>query len=285
MPELPEVETIKNQLNKFLPKKIVKKIEQSNLNMHGKKVPDLQLLRNQEVLSINRRNKFLVIEFKTGFLLLHMGMTGQLIYADHLPEDKKHIHLTLHLDKGLMYFKDVRRFGIINYFDKKTYPTYFEIPDIKKLGIEPLSPEFTLEYLKKLLKDNSQNAKTFVMDNTKICGIGNIYASEILFLSKIHPQQKMNLITDKQKEDLYTNIIEVLNKAIQMGGSTISDFLHIDGTQGGMQNYYYVYGKTNTHETCKVCNSKIEKVAQNGRYSFFCPTCQPLILEKKKNKD
>lgn len=284
MPELPEVETIKNQLKKYIPKKIVKKVFQSNLKLHGKEVPDLKILLEEEVLSINRRNKFIIIEFSKGFLLLHMGMTGQLIYADKLPENQKHIHLVLNFDKDLMYFKDVRRFGIIDFFDKKQYPSYHDIPAIKKLGIEPLTTEFTQDYLNKLIENNTQNAKTFVMDNSKICGIGNIYASEILFLSKIHPQQKINLISKKQKEDLHRNIIETLNKAIAMGGSTISDFLHIDGTKGGMQNYYFVYGKTNTHDNCKICSTPIEKIAQNGRYSFFCSVCQPLIEEEKKEK-
>ncbi len=284
MPELPEVETIKNQLNKYIPKKMIKKIYQSGLKLHGKDVPDLNMLLNQEVLSINRRNKFIVIEFEIGFLLLHMGMTGQLIYANELPESQKHIHLVLNFEKDLIYFKDVRRFGIIDYFDKAEYSSYHDIPAIKKLGIEPLTPEFTQTYLNNLIKNNTQNAKSFVMDNSKICGIGNIYASEILFLSKIHPQQKVNLLTIQQKKDLHKNIIEVLNKAIEMGGSTISDFLHIDGTQGGMQNYYFVYGKTNTNENCKVCGTKIEKISQNGRYSFFCNSCQPLIEEVKKEK-
>lgn len=284
MPELPEVETIKNQLNKYIPKKIVKKIFQSGLKLHGKEVPDLTLLLNQEILTINRRNKFIVIELEKGFLLLHMGMTGQLIYSDKLPENQKHIHLVISFEKDLMYFKDVRRFGIIDYYDKSNYPSYHDIPAIKKLGIEPLTSEFTQTYLNNLIKNNTQNAKSFVMDNSKICGIGNIYASEILFLSKIHPQQKVSLLTEKQKKDLHKNIIDILNKAIEMGGSTISDFIHIDGTQGGMQNYYFVYGKTNKHENCKICTTPIEKLAQNGRYSFFCKVCQPLIEEVKEEK-
>lgn len=270
MPELPEVEVLKNELIVILNKKIIN-IKTSNKNLHGKKIPDMNSLIGDKFTNIYRRNKYLILESSHYYLVVHLGMTGQLKFEDNIP-DEKHIHIIISFSDKVLYYKDIRRFGSISLYDKNTFPNYLIIPLFTKLGVEPLSPEFTIETLNKYIDDSKSSSKSFIMNGNYICGIGNIYASEILFLSKISPQIPINSISIEQRNFLFKNIIDVLSKAILMGGSTISDFVHLNGQKGSMQEHYYVYGRTN--QPCKICTTLIQKIKQNGRSSFYCPSCQ-----------
>lgn len=272
MPELPEVEIIKKQLTNNIIGKNIVDIKNSNLSLHGKPIPNLSKLICQKILNIFRRNKYLILETEKTFLVIHLGMTGQLISADSLPANQKHIHLEIYFDKSILYYKDIRRFGSINLYCKSEYKDYLSIPLFSKLGYEPLDPSFSFGNLDSSIKKSKTTAKNFIMDGKYICGIGNIYASEILFLSKINPTKIINKITKKQKQALYKNIVEVLNKAISLGGSTISDFVHTNGSSGKMQDHYFVYARDS--KDCKICGSQITKIKQNGRSTFYCPHCQ-----------
>lgn len=272
MPELPEVEIIKRDLNSHVIGHTIMSIFSSHLNLHGKPIPDLSSLHQQHFQSVYRRNKFLILETELNYLVIHLGMTGQLIFTENLPDNKKHIHIVFNLGDCFLYYHDVRRFGMVQLYEKKDYSSYLNLPPFKDLGYEPLSEDFTEKKLKVLIKDNKSNAKKFIMDGTKVCGLGNIYACEVLFLSRIHPEKEINLTTPFQQKLLFRYIKEVLEKSILLGGSSISDYVHLNGSSGKMQEHYFVYGREG--KACKICHTTIKKIKQNGRSTFFCPVCQ-----------
>ncbi len=270
MPELPEVEIVTNELKEKI---LSTKIE--SVFYSGKKfkrpVESVYLAGNQNIKKIYRRNKYIILELDDFWLVFHLGMTGNLFYSP-IEKKGKHTHLIFKLsDKHYLIFDDPRRFGSIDLFEKNKIPNYLEIPLFSKLGLEPLSENFTLDSFSNFFSLKI-NIKKFLMDSQYVCGIGNIYANEILFLSNISPLKNINTLNKKQISLLFSNITMVLNKAISLGGSSISDFVHTNGVKGEMQNFYYVYGKK--EHNCKLCSSKIEKIQQFGRGTYFCPTCQ-----------
>ena len=171
----------------------------------------------------------------------------------------------------MIHYDDPRRFGSIDLFSIIQYPNYLTIPLFLNLGIELLSLDFKFNKFSSCF-NNSRKIKSFLMDSSVVCGIGNIYASEILFLAKIHPERLVNTISLDEQKKLFHFIPLVLEKSIELGGSSISDFVHTNGLKGSMQNFYNVYGLNN--QPCKVCSTSIEKVIIAGRSSFFCPSCQ-----------
>lgn len=272
MPELPEVETIKRQLTPdLIGKKIIKSF--SSGKRLRREIPNFNPLIGQFILNIFRRNKYLILETNNFWVVIHLGMTGKLI-IESIENIKKHTHFLLSLNNNIfLSYEDARRFGSLDLFEKSLFKNYLDIPIFKNLGIEPLEKQFTLALTKKLITGTSLEIKKFLMDSNKICGIGNIYANEILFLSKINPKIKGKDLTKNEINLIYKNIIKVLNKAISLGGSSISDFVHTNGSKGSMQDNYYVYAREN--KPCKICKTPILKLIQAGRSSFFCPNCQP----------
>lgn len=274
MPELPEVETVKNQLIPEVIGKTIIETTQSGLNLRGKALPDLSLLKGQTILNIERRNKYLILNTVDFYLIIHLGMTGQLLIAPTLPMTK-HIHATFTFKDKVLYYQDARRFGRVDVYAKTDYKSTNSIPSLSNLGIEPLDASFNIDTLFSLIdgiKNKKISSKNFIMDGKFICGIGNIYACEILFLSHINPLQTLQTLTTTQITALHSNIKSVLLKAIEMGGSTISDFMHLNGTAGKMQDFYHVYGREN--QPCHYCSNPIVRIKQNGRSTFFCTTCQ-----------
>lgn len=273
MPELPEVETIKKQLTPELTgKKIINSF--SSGKRLRRSMPDLTPLYGENILNIFRRNKYLILETNNFWLIVHLGMTGKLI-IEPIKNIKKHTHFLLELSNNLfLSYEDARRFGSLDLFEKFLYKDYLTIPIFKKLGVEPLEKKFTPYLAEKLIIGTSLEIKKFLMDSNQICGIGNIYANEILFSSKTHPKTKSKDLTKNEIILIYKNIIKVLRKAILLGGSSISDFVHTNGSKGSMQDNYYVYAREN--QPCKNCKTPILKIMQGGRSSFFCPNCQPL---------
>lgn len=271
MPELPEIETLKNQITPaVLDKQII------NFYTSGKRLrrifPDFKSLINEKIINTYRRNKYLILETNNKWLIFHLGMTGQLTKKEHYKLEK-HTHFVLFLSDGCyITYEDSRRFGSIDIYDKLIYSDYNKIPILSSLGIEPLSYFFTLSILHGQLEKTSLEIKKYLMNSQNICGIGNIYANEILFLSGIHPLKKTNLIKPFQIKKLHSTIINVLNLAISLGGSSISDFIHINGGKGSMQDNYYVYNRAN--QNCKNCNSLILRIKQGGRSTFYCNKCQ-----------
>jgi formamidopyrimidine-DNA glycosylase len=270
MPELPEVEILKRELSTTVLHKTIDGSYQSNKKFK-RLFPELNILKNSTIKNIFRRNKYLILELNEKWLVIHLGMTGQLIFSSSLVLGK-HTHFYFKFNDGThLKFDDPRRFGSVDLYDKTVYSDYLKIPLFKNLGMEPLDSSFTFSKFHSYF-NSSKNIKNFIMDAQYVCGIGNIYASEILFLSKISPTRLVKNINIKEQKLLFKLIPQVLQTSINLGGSSISDFVHTNGTTGSMQQFYNTYGRNG--KPCKACNNNIEKIVQNGRSTFYCPSCQ-----------
>jgi formamidopyrimidine-DNA glycosylase len=279
MPELPEVEVVKTQLNPLVKQTINNvKIEVQKLRTKVDKNL-LASLKNETILNLYRRNKYIIMETSHNWIVVHLGMTGQLLLRDIKENSEiviKHEHITFVLGQHIVVYKDPRKFGLVEVYTKKDYANYLTIPLFESLGYEPLDSTFTLkafkDIFKKFKKDSVKNVKQFLLDSSYVCGVGNIYASEILFQTGVAPTRTVVSLTNQEKEKMYQIIIDVLKKAISLGGSTISDFKHVNGQSGKMQEAYFVYNQAT--KPCKICGTKIEKIKQNARTTYFCPSCQ-----------
>jgi formamidopyrimidine-DNA glycosylase len=282
MPELPEVETITKQLSRVLAdKKIVGLSVLYGKSFQGKKTEVI----NQKVMTVTRRAKIIIIALENGkFLLFHLKMTGQLIYINHnkriagghadhdwhaeLPNKHTRIIFDFGNDQKL-YFNDMRKFGWCRLLTRVGLDEY-----LKQYGPEPLGPGFTLGYLKSRAERSGKMAiKKFLMDQTIIAGIGNIYADETLFAARIHPLRPAGTITDLEWQKIIKEAKRILAFAVTKGGTTDSDYVNAYGKKGGMQDFLKVYHHTDK-ECPNKCGGKIEKIKVGGRGTHFCPTCQ-----------
>jgi len=275
MPELPEVEVICRTVRPFLTSRIVKKIYHSGKDLRHK-VPIIEMneaLINRQIVSVERRAKYLILRFDTDTLLIfHFGMTGNLgLFSPEKPR-AKHDHLRLLLDNDMeLRFNDTRRFGSIDIISPEEQAN-IEQNFFKTTGPEPFADIFDGKYLQKLAGNRILPVKAFIMTNQTVAGIGNIYANESLFAAGIHPSHKVKDISLKSWNRLVLEIRRVLKHAISCGGSTISDFVNASQEQGYFQMNFKVYGKDG--ENCPICATIIEKQTIGGRASFFCPKCQ-----------
>lgn len=268
MPELPEIEVLRKEIE---PKIIGKKMEflfSSNMKLR-KELPNFTLINQEIIQKVDRLNKYIIIHTDNYYFIIHLGMTGKLIIGADLVK-KKHTHMIFKLENLYMTYEDTRRFGLI-----KIKPKTIKLKDysiFKNVGLDPIQGEYTFKNFIEIIQSSDKNIKTFLLDQSKICGIGNIYANEIMFLTKLSPSRTTKNLSKIELKSLFNNIKDVLNKAISLGGSSISDYVHSDGSKGQMQNHYYVYGRTNLN--CKVCDTKILSMKQNGRSTFYCASCQ-----------
>jgi len=282
MPELPEVEVTKRTLEKRILSKKIIKIHINNVNLRYKVNPRLKNLKGLFIKKIVRRSKFLLLFFNKDFVLLvHLGMTGKFLIkkndksilskrydSDVLHSKHNHIEF-LFSDKTLLIYNDVRRFG---FFILENTKNINNNKFLKNLGPEPFSNKLTVNIIKNRIKKSSRNIKSFLMDQKFIAGIGNIYASEILFKSKIHPTMIAKSISNVQIKKLIKSIKEVLYSAIKDGGSTIRDFMFNENSQGNFQNKFNVYDRHGSE--CHICKNKIQKLIINHRSTYFCSNCQ-----------
>jgi formamidopyrimidine-DNA glycosylase len=271
MPELPEVEVTKRGIEKPLLNAIISSIYFDDKSLRQPFSPELKKLVNAQVLKIERRAKYIVITTTNGYLVLHLGMTGHLRVLDHETPMDTHDHFEIGLKSGtFIRYNDIRRFGLVLYFDKTKDP--YQCEPLKSLGPEPFAKEFTSEYLYSRLNRLKKSIKQALMDNSIVVGVGNIYASEVLFLTRISPLTPSNKITRKQCEALVEQIPLLLKESIKKGGTTIRDFSGADGKLGYFVQNLYVYGHEG--EPCKVCGTRIESTVQGQRSTFYCPHCQ-----------
>ncbi len=276
MPELPEVEVTRLGLLNHLINRQIVWIGWSNKRLRLP-IPH-KLLRQQlidkTITAIDRRAKYLLIRFQDGAVLVfHLGMTGKLGMFPATEDTAAHDHLFVRLDNGMeLRFNDTRRFGSITVWPAEKAQE-LEKQFTRTKGIEPFSSEFTASRLFQLGEKRSIAIKTFIMDARIIAGIGNIYASETLFAAGIHPQANTSEISTEQWEQFIVCCRDILNRAIQAGGSTISDFLGSSGKPGYFQLQLAVYGKKNT--PCPQCSQPISKITITGRTTYFCSHCQP----------
>lgn len=272
MPELPEVENLVRQLkSSILNHTILSSIALSP--MLRREIPK-DLSKNTtdtKIQDITRRAKYIIISLSNAYsLIIHLGMTGRINIKQGSYEPKKHDHVIMHLSNNLtMVYNDPRRFGLI---DLTKTNSLYEHKLFSHLGVEPLSENFHNAYLLAKLKDKKSAIKNAIMNNEIIVGVGNIYASEALFLAHIKPYRTASSITEAEGTLLVASIKKILQQAIDSGGSSIRDFVSIDNQKGGFQKLFKVYGRRAS--PCFDCGSIIEKITQAGRSSFFCPKCQ-----------
>ena len=270
MPELPEVETVKETLKKLiLNKKIIDvNINYPNIIEKPSKEEFIKKIKNQTILDIKRRGKWLLFELNDYYLLSHLRMEGKYYIKDKNDEVTPHQHIIFKLDDGKeLRYNDTRKFGRMYLLDKDK--AFLEKP-LNELGKEPWDKDLNIDYLKDKYKNKKLPIKTVLLDQSIIVGIGNIYVDEVLFLSKINPYKKTNELNDDELDNIILNTKKILEKAIEYGGTTIKSYTSSEGVHGRFQNELLVH----TKEYCPNCNKKITKVRINGRGTYYCEDCQ-----------
>lgn len=273
MPELPEVETIRKTLLSLVKNKKIVRTEV--LWPKIIKQPDdvmqfIDALKGETIRDIGRRGKFLLFETDDYTLVSHLRMEGKYgLFHEGEPIDK-HTHVIFAFsDQTQLRYNDVRKFGTMHLFKKGTE---FESPPLRQLGPEPFSNEFTIDWLSDKLAKTTRRIKAVLLDQHVLVGLGNIYVDEALFRANIHPEKVANTLSQMEIKKLHQEIIDTLQEAVQMGGSTIRSYVNSQGQIGMFQLELLVYGRTG--EKCKKCNATIKKIKVAGRGTHFCPTCQ-----------
>jgi len=269
MPELPEVETTKRGLEPHIVGKQVlsAQIHQKQLRWE---IPSHlpTTIKGGFIKKISRRAKYILIKFNNGTLVIHLGMSGSVSVVPSGEALKKHHHFELILDNATsMRFHDPRRFGSILWQKNNEQLSLF-----KNIGPEPLSNEFNDNTLYLSSKGRKKNIKAFIMDSSIVVGVGNIYASESLFLAGISPKRVAGKTSKKRYQVLTQCIKQILVEAINNGGTTLNDFSNIDGEPGYFSQVLSVYGRND--KSCYQCNGTIKRIVQSQRASYYCPRCQ-----------
>ena len=270
MPELPEVETVKNGLIKQVKGKKITNIDvlYEGIIAYPTIKDFINNIKNQTINDIKRKGKILIFDLDDYYLTSHLRMEGKyFIKKNHEPLNK-HDHVIFKLNTGEeLRYNDTRKFGKMHLVKKNE----LDKTPIGKLGKEPWDDDLTISYLKAKLNKH-KSIKTLLLDQSIITGIGNIYADEILFSSRINPKTYGSSLTNKNLQDIIDNTRTILSKAIEMGGTTIHTYTSVNGITGLFQQELLVHGKEK--QPCTVCNSKIIKTKINGRGTYYCPKCQ-----------
>jgi len=286
MPELPEIEIVKRSLFQMINKAKIIDIKINNKNLRYK-IPNTfsKNLIGEKILRISRRSKYLIFHFEKKLLLVHLGMSGKLLlmrsddntifktsfYYD-LNILQNHNHIYFKLNNGLvLIYNDVRRFGFFKFYNTTQLN---KIIFLKKLGLEPFSKIFNVEYFEKFIKNRKKNIKNLLMDQTFVSGLGNIYVNEALFMSKIKPLRTCKNLNENEIRSLILNIKKILKFAISKGGSSVRDFQSTLGKSGNFQQFFRVYGQKNKKCSRISCKGKIKKIVISNRSSFYCDKCQ-----------
>lgn len=274
MPELPEVETVRRELEQTLVGRgVFQKITLLRPDLRDpipKKL--IQKFCGEEVLAVRRRAKYLLFDFPSGSLISHLGMTGawRCLAPTEKPTKSLHDHVVLEFASNLrLAFRDPRRFGILDMHWGNDIERHKRF---SHLGPEPLDESLTPDMFFHKLKSGQSPIKTHLMNQKVLVGVGNIYASEALFRAGISPRRKAGKLQSVEAFRLLTEIREVLNKAIAAGGSTIRDYKSMHQNDGGFQDQHFVYGREGS--PCRNCGTPIRSVVQAGRSTFWCPYCQ-----------
>lgn len=276
MPELPEVQTIVNELQPVVTDRVIQKIKVLTPKMV---LGEPKKVYGQKVLGVRRRAKLIIFDLTDGWhLLIHLKLTGQLFYLSPKEERTKtgegqnrFTAIIFYFDDGSrLLFNDLRKFGYLKILDEKGF---LEILKKENYGPEPLDPDFTLEKFQKMLfeRPNAQ-IKPLLMDQSFIAGIGNLYSDEILFFAGVHPKRKVNSLDDIKIEKIYQGIQGVLKEALKYKGSSIDTYRRLNGERGTFEFHRKVYRRKG--EKCFVCGTPITSLKFGGRTAYYCPTCQ-----------
>lgn len=277
MPELPEVETVKNMLKNVLFEATVKKVEVRQRKFREEVPAEWEeKITGAKIVALRRVAKYMLLDLDNGLTVIwHLGMSGKFkICAEYPKVLDKHDHIILTTDKGVVIYNDVRRFGLVGYCESDKIK---ENHLLGKLGLDPWDDGLTPQYLMKKFKNRKQAIKVALLDQEIICGIGNIYASEILYKARIRPDRPADSLNEHESREIIFYTRQILQEAIEAGGSTIHDFKRPDGDSGHFQNKLCVYGRAGERCPDCVCNLKtggIKKIVMGSRSTFFCETLQ-----------
>lgn len=282
MPELPEVETVRRGLAPVMEGNVIAKAQVNRPDLRWPFPENMaERLTDSRVLRLRRRSKYILVDLDSQeTALIHLGMSGRMLVSgdplgqfvhDH-PLPEKHDHVVLHMETGArITFNDPRRFGAMDLFATDGAETH---PLLASIGPEPLGNGFDESYLRGALAHRNTPMKSALLDQKTVAGLGNIYVCEALFRSKIHPTRPARRVSKDRISRLVPVIRDVLNEAIEAGGSSLRDFRQADGELGYFQHSFDVYGREG--EPCRTpgCASTIRRIVQSGRSTFYCPTCQ-----------
>lgn len=272
MPELPEVETVANALRRVLPGRRIAAVEVRAPKLRTSLEPLRSAhLAGHAFTAVRRRGRYIVLALSDGRgLLLHLGMTGAVSVVDATEPPRRHEHVLLKLDDGSSFrFEDPRRFGVLEVHELKSdgLPAALDF-----LGPEPLTGDFSAEGFYQSAHHRHVAIKEVLMDNTVVTGVGNIYATESLFAAGIRPAHRSDRLGRAACERLVAAVKAILARAIAAGGTTISDFRGVDGSEGRFNRELLIYGKAG--EPCPKCGAALQTVKLGGRSSCYCPKCQ-----------
>ena len=284
MPELPEIEIVKQSLDKNIKFEKIKKVVVRNRSLRFKIPKNFEIvLKNKIINKISRKSKYLILHLEDIYCVIHLGMSGtiHLINKKNFKKNTntsfysspnlplKHNHIEFFLEKYQLIYNDPRRFGFFKIFEKKSLSDFFN-----NVGPAPLNNKFNINYISNYFINKKKNIKSFLLDQKFVSGIGNIYASEILFCCKINPLKKAKSLTKLDIKKIRYFSKSILNQAIKKGGSSIRDFKNVEGRNGSYQNEFKVYQRENLNCLNKDCFGKIKKKVISKRSTFFCNRCQ-----------
>jgi formamidopyrimidine-DNA glycosylase len=305
MPELPEVEALRRSLLPFVKGAKILEVEVrqekiiagKGTTRKGTKENTKSFVENisgRKILDIKRRAKNLIIVLDKGIILVHLKMTGQLVFVPKAKNTKisfgghpieetekenlphKHTYIIFKLNNGTLYYNDVRQFGYVLFFkEEKILEDEKHFEDI---GVEPFDKNFTLEYFKEKVEEMAQKTsapiKKVLLEQKIVVGVGNIYCDEVFWASSVLPTRKLSTLSNKEIKDIYENIKKILDKAINSGGSSVANYLLADGKRGNFADYHNAYQKDGQRCKKKGCAGTIEKITLGGRGTHFCPVHQ-----------
>lgn len=266
MPELPEVETVVRTLKRQIIGERIKSVQVKWPRTVYESPTFIEDLANQRILDISRRGKYLIFILDRGYMSVHLRMEGRFFLTPLEDEPLKHSHVIFYLSHQKLEFNDTRKFGRIKYSLENP------VDLLTQLGYEPFDEQLTPKVLKALAKPRSIPLKTFLLDQSVIAGIGNIYADEICFLSNLSPLKKVKSLTLKHWQDIIGITRMVLSEAILAGGATVRSYTASLGITGRFQSHLRVYGRGS--QACLTCATPLKSIKIGQRTSVYCPTCQ-----------
>ena len=269
MPELPEVEVTRLSFADRIAGARIEEVRLGKPLRWPLGLPTEELV-GRVVLGVRRRGKYLLIDLDQGLLMLHLGMSGSLSFGPARADHEMHDHFDLVTSRGMLRLNDPRRFGAVVYAPSDHADESIKL--LGRLGVEPLTDDFDLDAFHAGLKRRNAPIKQVLLAGDLVVGVGNIYASEALFLAGIRPTVRAARISRPRAEKLREAIRQVLARAVAKGGSTLRDFSNADGQSGYFQLEAMVYDRAG--QPCRVCGTPVKSIRQGQRASFFCPTCQ-----------
>ena len=269
MPELPEVEVTRQSFADRIAKARIQAVRMGKPLRWPLGCEPASLV-GQHVLAVRRRGKYLLIDLERGLLLVHLGMSGSLSFSQHRDAPSAHDHFDLDTDRGLLRLNDPRRFGAVVFAPSQDSAPARKL--LAHLGVEPLGEGFEADAFHRQLKLRRAAIKQVLLAGDVVVGVGNIYASESLFLAGIRPTVRAERISRARAHKLHDAVVQVLTKAVEKGGSTLRDFSSATGAQGYFQLEANVYDRAG--QPCRVCGTSIRQLRQGQRSTFYCPQCQ-----------